>query len=233
MAIASPAPQPTGTAAERLAFVKAALAQAAQQGQHAVPTLIAVSKTIDADAIRPLIVAGHRCFGENRVQEAAAKWPALRAETPGLELHLVGQLQSNKAADAVRLFDAIHSVDRSSLVSALARACSAAGRQPVLYVQVNIGNEPQKGGVPLEGLPGLLAEARDAGLALAGLMAVPPAGEDPAPYFALLAKLADRHGLPGRSMGMSGDYDIAARLGATCVRVGSALFGERMLTPSQ
>jgi pyridoxal phosphate enzyme (YggS family) len=161
------------------------------------------------------------------VQEAAAKWPALRAETPGIELHLVGQLQSNKAAEAVALFDAIHSVDRSSLVQALARACAAAGRRPRLLVQVNIGAEPQKGGVAVEALPALLTEAAAAGLEIEGLMAVPPADRDPAPYFALLAKVAARHGLPQLSMGMSGDYDVAARLGATFVRVGTALFGSR------
>ena len=229
-AIALPLAAPEGSPAQRLAAVNARLAQAAREGNHPLPTLVAVSKMFDADAIRPLIAAGQRCFGENRVQEAAAKWPALHAETPGLALHLVGQLQSNKAGDAVRLFDAIHSVDRSSLVSALARACDAEGRQPLLFVQVNIGDEPQKGGVALAALPALLVEAKDAGLAIHGLMAVPPAEQDPAPYFALLAKLAARHGLKGLSMGMSGDYDVAARLGATCVRVGSALFGNRTLT---
>ncbi len=229
-AIAPPLAAPEGTPAQRLATVKAQLAQAAKEGGHPVPKLIAISKMFDDEAIRPLIDAGQRCFGENRVQEAAAKWPAMRAETPGIELHLVGQLQSNKAADAVCLFDAIHSVDRPSLVSALARACAAEGRQPTLYVQVNIGDEAQKGGVTIAGLPGLLHDSQAAGLHISGLMAVPPAEQDPAPYFALLAKLAARHGLPGLSMGMSGDYDVAARLGATCVRVGSALFGKRSLT---
>ena len=231
--IAPPLAAPEGTPAQRLATINAQLAQAAEEGGHPVPQLIAISKMFDSVAIRPLIAAGHRCFGENRVQEAAAKWPALLAETPNIELHLVGQLQSNKAGEAVRLFDAIHSVDRSSLVGAIARACASEGRTPDLYVQVNIGEEPQKGGVAIAGLPGLLAEATAAGLRISGLMAVPPAGQDPAPYFALLAKLAFRHGLPGLSMGMSGDYDVAARLGATCVRVGSALFGDRTLTPYQ
>jgi pyridoxal phosphate enzyme (YggS family) len=227
MATAAPAPQPTGTAAQRLAMVRATLAAEAAAGRHPAPRLIAVSKTFGADSIRPLIAAGQRAFGENRVQEAAAKWPALLAETPDIELHLVGQLQSNKALDAVRLFQAIHSVDRPSLVAALAKACATVGRQPELFVQVNIGAEPQKGGVSIEGLPALLADAQEAGLVVSGLMAVPPAEKDPAPYFALLAKLARRHGLKGLSMGMSQDHDVAARLGATHVRVGSALFGER------
>jgi pyridoxal phosphate enzyme (YggS family) len=227
MATAAPAPQPTGSPAQRLALIRSTLAAEAAAGGHDAPALIAVSKTFEADSIRPLIAAGQRLFGENRVQEAAAKWPELMAETPGIGLHLVGQLQSNKAVEAVRLFDAIHSVDRSSLVAALAKACSAEGRQPTLFVQVNIGAEPQKGGVAIEGLPALLAEADAAGLVISGLMAVPPAERDPAPYFALLAKLAKRHGLSGLSMGMSQDHDIAARLGATHVRVGSALFGAR------
>lgn len=227
MATAAPAPQPTGTAAQRLAIVRATLAAEAAAGGHAVPQLIAVSKTFGADAIRPLIAAGQRVFGENRVQEAAAKWPELLAETPDLELHLVGQLQSNKAAEAVRLFQAIHSIDRPSLIAALAKACAAVGRQPTLFVQVNIGEEPQKGGVSIGGLPALLSEAQASGLVVSGLMAVPPAENDPAPYFALLAKLARRHGLQGLSMGMSQDHDVAARLGATHVRVGSALFGQR------
>ena len=227
MATAAPAPQPTGTAAQRLQAVRATLAAESAASGHPAPTLVAVSKTFGADSIRPLIDAGQRVFGENRVQVAAAKWPELMAETPGIELHLVGQLQSNKAADAVRLFHAIHSVDRPSLVTALAGACAAHGRQPQLFVQVNIGAEPQKGGVAIEELPALLELAAGAGLAIRGLMAVPPAELDPAPYFALLAKLARRHGLSGLSMGMSQDHDVAARLGATHVRVGSALFGAR------
>lgn len=227
MATAAPAPIPTGTAAQRLAVVRSTLAAESAAGGHAAPTLIAVSKTFMADAIRPLIAAGQRHFGENRVQEAAGKWPELLAETPDISLHLVGQLQSNKAAEAVRLFQAIHSVDRPSLVAALAKACAQAGRQPDLFVQVNIGAEPQKGGVAIADLPALLAAAAAAGLSISGLMAVPPADRDPAPYFALLAKLARRHGLRGLSMGMSQDHDVAARLGATHVRVGSALFGSR------
>lgn len=188
--------------------------------------LIAVSKTRGPDEIEPLLAAGHRVFGENRVQEAQAKWPALREGYPDVRLHLVGQLQSNKAADAVALFDAIHSVDRPSLVAALARAM-VGGRRPDCFVQVNIGDESQKGGCAVADLPALLAEVRAAGLPLAGLMAVPPAGTEAAPYFALLAKLARDHGLAGLSMGMSDDLDTAVMIGATHVRVGTALFGER------
>lgn len=226
-ATARAAPSPVGPAAERLAAVRATLEAAARSGGHPPPALIAVSKTHGADAIRPLLEAGQRLFGENRVQEAQAKWPALKADWPDVELHLVGQLQSNKAADAVALFDSIHSLDRPSLIAALAKAIARSGRHPRLFVQLNLGAEPQKGGVAPQGLPGLLAEARAAGLTVSGLMTVPPADVDPAPYFALLAKLARRHGLSGLSMGMSGDYDIAAALGATHVRVGSALFGPR------
>jgi hypothetical protein len=216
-------------AAERLAEVRANIAGAAKRAQRepAGIELIAVSKTHEAAAIRPLIAAGQHHFGENRVQEAAAKWPALRAETPGITLHLIGQLQSNKAEEAVALFDAIHSVDRSSLVQALAKACAKAGKQPQLFVQVNIGDEEQKGGCAVADLPALLAEARDAGLKIDGLMAIPPATQEPAPYFALLDELAERHGLALRSMGMSGDYETAVMLGATHVRVGTALFGAR------
>lgn len=221
------APQPQGSAAERLAQLQAGLAAAAAAWGHAPPQLIAVSKTHPAEAIRPLIAAGHRLFGENRVQEAEAKWPALMAETKGIALHLVGQLQSNKAEAAVRLFDCIHSLDRPSLVTGLARAVDRIGRHPDLFVQLNLGHEPQKGGVAPEELSALLQEARAAGLNIVGLMTVPPATQEPAPYFALLAKLARRHGLPGLSMGMSSDWDIAAGLGASHVRVGSALFGHR------
>jgi len=189
--------------------------------------LIAVSKTHPAAAIAPLIAAGQISFGENRVQEAAAKWPGLRATSPAIRLHLVGQLQSNKAAEAVALFDAIHSLDRISLVTALAHAMEKAERRPDCFVQVNIGAEPQKGGVAIADLPALLREVRAAGLPLAGLMAVPPADTEAAPYFALLAKLAREHGLAGLSMGMSGDFETAVMLGATHVRVGTALFGGR------
>jgi len=190
-------------------------------------TLIAVSKTQPVEAIVPLIAAGIRAFGENRVQEASAKWPALREATPDIALHLVGQLQSNKADEAVALFDAIHSVDRLSLVAALASAMDKAGRRPACFVQVNIGGEDQKGGCALDALPALLKAVRGADLPLVGLMCVPPADTEATPYFALLAKIARDHGVAGLSMGMSGDYEIAVTLGATHVRVGTALFGDR------
>ena len=190
-------------------------------------TLVAISKTHDADAIRPLIEAGQRVFGENRVQEAAAKWPELRQTTPGIELHLVGQLQSNKAEEAVALFDAIHSLDRPSLADALAKAMEKTAKRPTLFVQVNIGEEDQKGGCAIADLPVLLAHARASGLAIAGLMCVPPLEIEPAPYFALLAKLARDNGIAGLSMGMSSDYETAVTIGATHVRVGTALFGGR------
>jgi PLP dependent protein len=190
-------------------------------------TLVAVSKTHPAEAIAPLLEAGQRHFGENRVQEAQAKWPALRERWPGAEVHLVGQLQSNKAEDAARLFDCIHSLDRPSLVAALARAFDKSGRQARCFVQVDVGEEPQNGGCPVKDLPALLAQARDAAIPVIGLMAVPPLGIEPAPFFALLDKLARDNGLDGRSMGMSGDLETAIMLGATHVRVGTALFGER------
>lgn len=190
-------------------------------------TLIAVSKTHGPEAIRPLIDAGQRVFGENRVQEAGAKWPALREAHPDIVLHLIGQLQSNKADEAVALFDAIHSLDRPSLLAALDRAMDKAGRQVPCFVQVNIGDEPQKGGCPLANLPAFLAEVRATAIPLAGLMCIPPAGTEAAPFFALLAKLAVDHGLKGLSMGMSGDYETAVMLGASHVRVGTALFGVR------
>lgn len=190
-------------------------------------TLIAIGKTHPAEAMRPLLDAGQRAFGENRVQEAEGKWPALRDEYPGVELHLVGRLQSNKAEGAVALFDAVHSVDRRSLVDAIARATAKTGRRPRCFVQVNIGDEAQKGGCALADLPALLEAARAAALDVAGLMAVPPAGVEAAPYFALLAKLARDHDLTGLSMGMSDDLETAVMLGATHVRVGSALFGGR------
>lgn len=216
-------------AADRLSDVGTRIADAATRAQRKADDicLIAVSKTHDAATIRPLIAAGQRHFGENRVQEAAAKWPELRAENPDVKLHLIGQLQSNKADEAVALFDAIHSVDRSSLVHALAKACDKAGRQPQLFVQVNIGDEEQKGGCTVADLPALLAEAAAAGLTIDGLMAIPPADIEPAPFFALLDELAERNGLPARSIGMSGDYETAVMLGATHVRVGTALFGGR------
>jgi pyridoxal phosphate enzyme (YggS family) len=189
-------------------------------------TLIAVSKTQPSSRILALVSAGQRVFGENRVQEAEEKWPAILARHP-VKLHLIGQLQSNKAEAAVRLFDAIHSLDRESLVGALARAMDKAGRRPDCFIQVNIGDEPQKGGCAVAALPGLLEKARTAGLPVAGLMCLPPADTEPAPFFALLAKLARRHDVAGLSMGMSADFETAILCGATHVRVGTALFGER------
>ena len=191
-------------------------------------TLIAVSKTQPASAIQPLLTLGQRHFGENRVQETLEKWPALREAHPAVQLHLIGQLQSNKAEDAVRLFDCIHSLDRRSLVGALAKAFDKTGRRVPCFVQVNIGEEGQKGGCAIRDLPELLAEARKADIPLAGLMCLPPEDIEPAPFFAFLDKLAGDHGLDGRSMGMSGDYETAIMLGATHVRVGTALFGARI-----
>lgn len=190
-------------------------------------TLVAISKTHPAERIEPLLAVGQRHFGENRVQEAQGKWPELREAYPDTVLHMVGQLQSNKAEDAVALFDAIHSLDRASLLKALARAMDRAGRQVPCFVQVDIGEEDQKGGCPVGELPAFLASARDMDVPVAGLMCLPPADIEPAPFFALLAKLADDNGLDGLSMGMSGDYPIAIMQGATHIRVGSALFGER------
>ncbi|HEX8261337.1 MAG TPA: YggS family pyridoxal phosphate-dependent enzyme [Allosphingosinicella sp.] len=215
--------------AQRLEQVRSAIARAARLAGRAPgeAALIAVSKTHGPEAIAPLIEAGQRDFGENRVQEAQGKWPALKAGTPDLRLHLIGRLQSNKSEDAVELFDAIHSVDRPSLVAALAAAMTKLGRRPECFLQVNIGDEPQKGGCAVADLPPLLEQSRAAGLPVIGLMAIPPADVEPAPYFALLSKLARRHALPGLSMGMSADYETAVAIGATHVRVGTALFGER------
>ncbi|MCB2047731.1 MAG: YggS family pyridoxal phosphate-dependent enzyme [Novosphingobium sp.] len=189
--------------------------------------LLAISKTHPAEAIEPLIRAGQRVFGENRVQEAQAKWPALMETHDAISLHLVGQLQSNKAEDAVRLFDCIHSLDRPSLVTALAKAFDKLGRRVPCFVQVDIGEEEQKGGCPISEVPALLGEAREADIPVIGLMCVPPLDLEPAPYFALLAKIAADNGLDKLSMGMSSDYETAIMLGATHVRVGSALFGAR------
>ena len=212
-----------------LAEVHARIAAAAKLARRETDdvTLVAVSKTQPVEAIHALIVQGQRAFGENRVQEAQAKWPALREANPDVSLHLVGQLQSNKAGEAVALFDCIHSLDRPSLLTALAKAMDSAGRQVPCFVQVNIGDEAQKGGCPIAELPALLAQARSAQIPLAGLMCVPPEGIEPAPFFAFLAKLAADNGLAGLSMGMSGDFETAIMLGATHVRVGTALFGGR------
>jgi pyridoxal phosphate enzyme (YggS family) len=190
-------------------------------------TLIAISKTHPAEAIRPLVEEGQRVFGENRVQEAQGKWPELLEAHADIDLHLVGRLQSNKAADAVNLFDCIHSLDRPSLVKALAKAMDGAGRRIPCFIQVNIGEEEQKGGCAIGDVSSLLGRAREADIPVIGLMCVPPFGIEPAPYFALLARIADDNGLAGLSMGMSGDFETAIMLGATHVRVGTALFGER------
>ena len=217
-------------AASRLETVRANIAKVCKPARRAPAdvTLIAVSKTHGPEAIVPLIAAGQRVFGENRVQEAAAKWPALRAEYPDIELHLIGQLQSNKAEEAVALFDYIHALDRPSLLAALARAMDKADKRVPCFVQVNIGDEPQKGGCPISELPAFIAAVHAADVPLAGLMCIPPADTEAAPFFALLAKLAADHGLTGLSMGMSGDYETAVMLGATHVRVGTALFGARV-----
>jgi pyridoxal phosphate enzyme (YggS family) len=186
--------------------------------------LVAVSKGRPADEIAPLIEAGQRDFGENRVQEALAKWPAMLASHPDIRLHAIGRLQSNKAADAVRLFAVIHSLDRRSLLDALVGEAVKAGRFPAVYVQVNIGNEQQKGGCAIGEVGALLGAVRASPLPLAGLMCIPPLGLEPAPFFALLAKFARDHGVAGLSMGMSADFKEAVMLGATVVRVGTALF---------
>lgn len=217
-------------AVANLKAVEAAIAAAtaeAGRGPGSV-TLVAVSKTFPADAIRPVLAAGQRVFGENRVQEAAAKWPALKAEFAGVELHLIGPLQSNKAAEAVALFDVIETVDREKIAAELAKEMRKKGRAPRLFVQVNTGRETQKAGIDPDEAVAFVARCRDVhGLAIAGLMAIPPAEDGPAPHFALLARLATQAGVDNLSMGMSGDYAIAIALGATHVRVGSAIFGVR------
>lgn len=210
--------------AARLAAVRDAIDQAARVARRepSEVTLVAVTKKRSAEEIEALIVAGQRDFGENRVQEAAAKWPALRERYPDVRLHMIGRLQSNKAGEAARLFDVIHSLDRANLHDALVEA----GWSGPTYVQVNVGEEEQKGGVALADLPGFLEDVKAGPLKLAGLMAIPPAGPEASPYFALLAKLARRHDASGLSMGMSGDFRSAVMLGATMVRVGSALFDD-------
>ena len=216
--------------AEGLAAVREQIVRACRDAGRdpAGVTLVAVAKTFGPDAIEPVITAGQRVFGENRVQEARAKWPPLMARHPGLELHLVGSLQSNKARDAVALFDAIHAVDRPSLAEALAKEIARQERRPLMFAEVNTGAEPQKAGVLPQDADAFLAACRDRyGLAISGLMCIPPADEAPAPHFALTAKLAARNGLTLLSMGMSADFALAIRFGATHVRVGSAIFGER------
>ena len=214
----------------RLTSVREAIAEAARAALRPADavTLVAVSKTFPAEAIEPALVAGQRVFGENYVQEAKEKWPALRERHPGVELHMIGPLQSNKARDAVQLFDVIESLDRTSLAKELAKEMARLGRRPALLVQVNTGAEPQKGGVLPEKVDAFLAECRDQhGLTISSLMALPPADEPPAPHFALLTTIARRNGLAIVSMGMSADYGQAIAMGATHVRVGSAIFGTR------
>ncbi|MGY2048049.1 YggS family pyridoxal phosphate-dependent enzyme [Methylobacterium sp. JK268] len=216
--------------AANLAEVRAEIARAARDHERdpASVALIAVSKTVPAEGILPALDAGQRLFGENYVQEAKAKWPALRERVPDVELHMIGPLQSNKAREAVELFDVIHSLDRPSLAAALAREIARTGRRPRLLVQVNTGDEPQKGGVAPGEVDAFLAACREAhGLAVEGLMCIPPAEDPPSAHFALLARIAARHGLAMLSMGMSADYPAAIQMGATHVRVGTAIFGAR------
>jgi pyridoxal phosphate enzyme (YggS family) len=223
----------SGNSVAALAAVNADIARAcAECGRNpATVTLIAVSKTFGANEIAPVIAAGQRVFGENRVQEAKAKWPALLAEHQDLELHLIGALQSNKAKEAVALFDAIHSVDREKLAAALAKEIAAQIRQPTLFVEINTGAEPQKAGIAPQDADGFLALCRDHySLPIAGLMCIPPANDAPAPHFALTAQIAKRNGLKLLSMGMSADYPTAIAFGATHVRVGTAIFGGRAVS---
>jgi len=206
--------------------IAAACAQARRD--RATVTLIAVSKTFGADAIVPIIAAGQRVFGENRVQEAKAKWPGLMSDYPDLRVHLIGPLQSNKAKEAVALFDAIHSVDRPSICQALAKEIKSQNRHPERFVQLNTGEEPQKAGVAPAEADGFIAACRETyGLAISGVMCIPPVDEAPAPHFALTAKIAARNGLKSLSMGMSADFAVAIQFGATHIRVGSAIFGHR------
>jgi hypothetical protein len=213
-----------------LAAVEQEIARACKEArrERAAVTLIAVSKTFDADAILPVISVGQRTFGENRVQEAKGKWPTLMQSHPGLQLHLIGPLQSNKAKEAVALFDAIHSVDRVSICEALAKEIKSQGKQPQLFVQINTGEEPQKAGIAPQEADAFLAACRETyGLVISGLMCIPPVNDAPAPHFALTAKIAARNGLKNLSMGMSADFAVAIQMGATHVRVGSAIFGAR------
>src|SRR5579863_9933418 len=216
---------PTG-----LAVVEEAVARACKEARRdrASVTLVAVSKTFEPEAITPVIEAGQRVFGENRVQEAKAKWPGLMSAYPRIALHLIGPLQSNKAKEAVALFDAIHSVDRPSLCEALAKEFRSQPRRPQLFVQLNTGEEPQKAGIAPADADSFIANCRDKyGLPISGLMCIPPVDDAPAPHFALTAKIAARNGLKNLSMGMSADFAIAIQMGATHVRVGSAIFGHR------
>ncbi len=213
-----------------LSVVEQEIAHACREARRdrASVTLIAVSKTFDANAITPVIEAGQRVFGENRVQEAKAKWPGLMSAYPGIALHLIGPLQSNKAKEAVALFDAIHSVDRPSICEALAKEIKSQKRTPQLFVQLNTGEEPQKAGIAPDDADAFIASCREKyGLPISGLMCIPPVDEAPAPHFALTAKIAARNGLKSLSMGMSADFATAIQFGATHVRVGSAIFGKR------
>ncbi|MBZ9921571.1 YggS family pyridoxal phosphate-dependent enzyme [Mesorhizobium sp. B2-2-4] len=219
-----------GDAVQQVLAVKAKIAAAEREARRdaGAVTLVAVSKTFDAADIRPVIEAGQRVFGENRVQEAQGKWPALKEAFPDVELHLIGPLQSNKAREAVALFDVIETVDREKISAELAKEIARQGRAPKLYVQVNTGSEPQKAGIEPREAVTFVARCRDVhGLAIEGLMCIPPADENPGPHFALLQKLAREAGVAKLSMGMSGDYETAIAFGATSVRVGSAIFGSR------
>lgn len=226
MPVAPPVPDAAVNLMDVRGRIRAA-AEAAGRDADAV-SLVAVSKAHDAARVEPALAAGHRCFGENRVQEASAKWPALRERYSGVALHLVGPLQTNKVRDALALFDVIETVDRPKLAEALAREIDRTGGSVSLRIEVNVGEEPQKAGVAPGELPGFLTLCRESlGLPVSGLMCIPPLGEEPSPYFALVAKLAARYGLIECSMGMSADYDVAVAFGATSVRVGTAIFGER------
>ncbi|MBZ9855421.1 YggS family pyridoxal phosphate-dependent enzyme [Mesorhizobium sp. CA13] len=219
-----------GDAVQQFLAVKAKIAAAEREARRDADavTLVAVSKTFDAADIKPVIEAGQRVFGENRVQEAQGKWPALKEAFPDIELHLIGPLQSNKAREAVALFDVIETVDREKISAELAKEIDRQGRAPKLYVQVNTGSEPQKAGIEPRDAVAFVARCRDVhGLAIEGLMCIPPADENPGPHFALLEKLAREAGVAKLSMGMSGDYETAIAFGATSVRVGSAIFGSR------
>lgn len=229
------APSFAGEAAARLDDIRLRIARAERTAgrPEGSVTLIAVSKTFPAEAVEPLIAAGQRVYGENRVQEAKAKFPALKAAHPHLELHLIGPLQSNKAREAVALFDAIHTIDREKIAAAVAGEAARAGRMPRLFVQVNTGEEPQKAGIAPREAVAFVARCRETfGLAIAGLMAIPPADEAPGPHFALLRKLSEEAGAPLLSIGMSADFETAINFGATHVRVGSALFGGRSYPPA-
>jgi pyridoxal phosphate enzyme (YggS family) len=220
----------TSSSPSSLAAVEQEIARACAEAgrERAAVTLLAVSKTFGADAITPVIAAGQRVFGENRVQEAKAKWPELIAAHPDIKLHLIGPLQSNKAKEAVALFDAIHSVDRPSLCQALAKEITAQNKHPLLFVQINTGEEPQKAGVKPAEADAFIARCREQyGLTISGLMCIPPVDEAPGPHFALTAKIAARNGLAKLSMGMSADFATAIQFGATHIRVGSAIFGHR------